>query len=57
MKKPKEYKMRMTVQPNGEVVLNYVIERVQLNQHKARWLPSDKRKFTKSLNNKTVTCK
>ena len=57
MKKPKEYKMRMTVQPNGEVVLNYVIERVQLNQHKARWLPSDKRKFTKNLNNKTVTCK
>jgi hypothetical protein len=57
MKKPKQYKAKMTVQPDGEVVLDYVIERVQLNQHKARWLRADKRRFTRDLNNKKVNCK
>jgi hypothetical protein len=57
MKRPKEYKAKLTVQPSGEVTVDYVIERVQINQHKARWLPSNKRQFTKNLNNKNVTCK
>ena len=61
MKKPREYKVKMTQSKDGQMEVEYAMERVQLNQHKARWLPTDKRKFTSALREtaKTgqVTCK
>ena len=49
MKKSKEYKVKMTKSPDGQLEVEYALERIQLNQHKARWLPTDKRKFTSAL--------
>ena len=56
-KKSKEYKVSMTQASDGTTTVKYVMERVQLNQHKARWLPANKREFTRSLKNGDVTCK
>jgi len=57
MKKNKEYKVKMVGRSDGTTEVEYVMERVQMNQHKARWLPSNKRDFTRSLNKSGVTCK
>jgi hypothetical protein len=57
MKRNKEYKVKMVGRSDGTTEVEYVMERVQLNQHKARWLPANKRDFTKALNKSGVTCK
>lgn len=57
MKKNREYKVKMTVANDGTTEVEYVMERVQLNQHKARWLPANKRDFTRALKTGNVTCK
>jgi hypothetical protein len=51
----------MTVGSNGDVVVDYALEKVTINQHKKRWLPANKRQFTKELSGKAkegrVSCK
>jgi hypothetical protein len=56
-KKSKEYKVAMVEKPDGTKEVKYVLELVKMNQHKRRWLPANKRDFTRSLNNGSVTCK
>ncbi len=53
----KEYKVSMVQAPDGTTEVKYVMERVKLNQHKARWLPASKRDFTRSLKKGGLTCK
>ena len=57
MKRNKEYKVKMVGRSDGTTEVEYVMERVQMNQHKARWLPANKRDFTRALNKSGVTCK
>ena len=56
-KREKEYKVAMVERPDGTKEVKYVLELVKMNQHKKRWLPANKRDFTRSLKNGEETCK
>lgn len=49
MKRPKEYEIRVIERPNGDIEVRWVLEQMKINQHKRRWVASDKRRFGKKL--------
>jgi len=51
-KREKKYKVEMTVASNGDVRVDNALEKVTINQHKKRWLPVNKRQFTRDLRGK-----